>query len=269
MLCEGDGTCCFSLWIPQRYPCPSADVSSKEPTSLHNVDPRRNKLQLHNRIRRLPRSLNCGKKSALSDSGISEVPSETDFSSVGYVVLQSSEWITAPLTVTVSTVSYDCWVFYVGLISAQFPTIFRDSRTGKGLFSHGLVPNGRLIVKYRGERIPEEMVHDRKLHYCGQGIDDEYILSINGFETAIEATLIGTHAKYANDRCSPNARFVTVPLIGSDVKLGFIEARRDIEAEEEIFVDYGWPSDSGGCQFVCECGADNYREVIGEIPSTS
>ena len=105
---------------------------------------------------------------------------------------------------------------------------------GKGLFTRKAIPKGTRIVEYKGKRSKWKDVKD-------EDGKNGYIFYINR-NNVINALPVKTAlARYANDARGlvritglvNNAEYVV------DGLKAFIESKRDIPANSEIFVDYG------------------------------
>jgi SET domain-containing protein len=128
-------------------------------------------------------------------------------------------------------------------------TIADSSIHGRGCFATVRFPRGKRIAEYTGERISnaeaERRAARRILRICG--IDDQW--SLDGSRGGN-----GTH--YLNHSCSPNS--FTRLLHGHLIFF----ALRDIEAGEEITVDYGDTLHPDTKK--CICGASNCRGTINK-----
>lgn len=128
--------------------------------------------------------------------------------------------------------------------------IRKSSIEGKGCFSRIPFKRGRKIAEYAGERISNAEANRRagrrRLRICA--IDDHW--SLDGSRGGN-----GTH--YINHSCEPNSYMKT--LYGHILFL----ALRDIEAGEEITVDYESTLHSDKKR--CTCGARSCRGTINKI----
>ncbi|HEX8473252.1 MAG TPA: SET domain-containing protein-lysine N-methyltransferase [Pyrinomonadaceae bacterium] len=116
---------------------------------------------------------------------------------------------------------------------------------GKGCFA--LVPFARRkkIAAYAGELIRGKRKIQRRLDQQ----DAIKIIQLND-EVAIDGLVGGDETAYINHSCAPNAYMRVAP---GDRIIFF--ALRDIEAGEEITMDYRDPTHPE----VCKCGAPNCR----------
>lgn len=105
---------------------------------------------------------------------------------------------------------------------------------GKGLFTKKFIPKGTRIVEYKGRRTTWKDVKDED----GKNV---YIFFINRNNVIDGARSMKSLARYANDaRGLSRIKGVTnnADYIVEDLR-AFIEAKKDIPAGSEIFVDYG------------------------------
>jgi hypothetical protein len=106
--------------------------------------------------------------------------------------------------------------------------------SGKGLFTKKFIPKGARIVEYKGRISAWKDVKD-------EDGKNGYIFYVNRNHVIDGKPFLKAHARYAND-----ARGITkikglvnnCDYVIEGVK-AFIEAKRDIPAGSEIFVDYG------------------------------
>lgn len=93
----------------------------------------------------------------------------------------------------------------------------------------------------------------------GRLIDDADFESDYGIDMGGDVTL-EPHApfRYLNHSCNPNCELVDAPP--NSVALLQVVALREIAANEEITIDYGWPSE---LMTPCDCRSANCRGVIG------
>jgi SET domain-containing protein len=119
---------------------------------------------------------------------------------------------------------------------------------GQGCFAAAGFKRGRKIAEYTGEKISRREVARRV-----KGKRRLYISGINSY-WAIDGNCGGNGTQFINHSCEPNCFSKVV----RDHILFF--ALRDIEAGEEILLDYGdsYHSDSKRCN----CGAPSCRGRI-------
>ncbi len=121
---------------------------------------------------------------------------------------------------------------------------------GRGCFAAVAFKQGRKIVEYAGERISRREVarrlkNKRRIH----------ISNINSY-WAIDGSRGGNGSQFINHSCEPNcqARIVHGHLL--------FFALRDIEAGEELLLDYGESYHSDKKR--CKCGAATCRRRINK-----
>lgn len=135
----------------------------------------------------------------------------------------------------------------------------RSGVHGKGVFALVNIPEGETLIEYTGEVITWTEALDRHPHDPSDPnhtfyfhIDEEHV---------IDAKYGGNSARWINHSCKPNCE--------ADVEDGrvFIRSKRDIEAGEELFYDYGLVIDEPltpklKAQYPCWCGAKNCRGTL-------
>ncbi|MEN9560942.1 MAG: hypothetical protein RIQ56_215 [Candidatus Parcubacteria bacterium] len=101
----------------------------------------------------------------------------------------------------------------------------RRSKPGKGLglFARSGMEAGEFVIEYTGKKIPTTVADTLTTKYLFE-IDEHW--TIDGSDRT-------NIARYVNHSCMPNCE--------ADVRDGriFFHALRDIEAEEELTLDYG------------------------------
>ena len=94
---------------------------------------------------------------------------------------------------------------------------------GLGLYSRMSIEAGEFVIEYTGTKIPTKIADELPTKYLFE-IDDEW---------TIDGSSRTNIARYVNHSCAPNCE--------ADVRDGriYFEAVRDIEAGEELSIDYG------------------------------
>ena len=135
----------------------------------------------------------------------------------------------------------------------------RSGVHGKGVYAVVDLAEGETLIEYVGEIItwdealrrhphdPSDPNHTFYFH-----IDEDHV---------IDAKVGGNSARWINHSCKPNCE--------ADVEDGrvFIRARRNIEAGEELFYDYGLVIDEPytpklKAEYPCWCGAKKCRGTL-------
>ena len=128
---------------------------------------------------------------------------------------------------------------------------------GRGVYAAQLIPEGRRIIEYTGERVSWEAAPD----------DDDNPHTFNfGLENGevINPEVGGNDARWINHSCDPNCEAVE-----EDDRI-FIDSLRDIQTGEELLYDYHMELDepiteSAKEKFACHCGAKNCRGTMIEL----
>jgi SET domain-containing protein len=108
-------------------------------------------------------------------------------------------------------------------------------QAGKGLFTKVSIAKGETIVEYKGRKTTWKEVEDKE-------IDNLYIMYVTEDNVIDAGKHLKSFARYANDASGltkikglqNNAHFVH-----DDTGKVYMEAKRNIAADEEIFVGYG------------------------------
>ena len=112
---------------------------------------------------------------------------------------------------------------------------------GQGLFAGQEIKQGTKIIRYIGEKIPQEET-DRRL-----AVGNVYIFGLNE-RYAIDGSTPKNTARYINHSCDPNCEVEKTP------DTIWIVAVRDIAAGEELSYDYGYDARDYQ-ENPCNCGA--------------
>lgn len=110
-----------------------------------------------------------------------------------------------------------------------------------GLFATQLIPQGTRIVEYIGEKITKEESAKRLAAY------NAYIVHLN-YRYDLDGSTLDNAARYINHSCAPNC------AVDSTAEQIWIVAGRDIQAGEELCVNYGFDA-TDYTRFPCHCGA--------------
>ncbi len=137
----------------------------------------------------------------------------------------------------------------------------RDSPIhGKGVFAIRPIPRGTTIVEYTGERISWDEA-DRREEEKDDG-DTHTMLFTVSKKVVIDATRRGSDARYVNHSCWGNCRtFIDKDRV-------YIESRRNIQPEEELFYDYKLSMDGAKITkklrkaYACRCGSSKCRGTL-------
>jgi SET domain-containing protein len=124
----------------------------------------------------------------------------------------------------------------------------RSPIQGRGLFALSPVPARRKLGELGGERITEREAR-RRARQRGRIAIVEF-----GDGTALDASRGGTHFRYVNHSCAPNAYMRRA--------YGRVEfySLRPIEPGEEVTCDYGETHHDG--KLPCRCGSPHCRRLL-------
>ena len=146
-------------------------------------------------------------------------------------------------------------------ISRNF-AVRRSPIHGRGVFALKHIPRGTRIIEYKGELISDAEA-DRRYSRIHENSPHTMLFSVDG-GLVIDATRRGNSARWINHSCSPNCE------IAEEGARVFIDARRDIQAGEELAYDYNLQigerhTRAAKREHACFCGARRCRgTMLGE-----
>ena len=138
-------------------------------------------------------------------------------------------------------------------------SVRRSPIHGKGVFATVTILRGELICEYKGKRVPWETAMTGPPRDLAQP-DHTFLFDI-GDGYVIDGAVGGNSARWINHSCNPNC----VPEL--DGQKIFIRARRNIDAGEELSIDYALVGDEKMSKalrerYVCHCGARQCRGTM-------
>jgi SET domain-containing protein len=119
--------------------------------------------------------------------------------------------------------------------------------SGAGLFASDHIEAGRVVIRLGGRLVSTSELQDLLVN------SSRYVDTLTVCDDVHLVLPPGTKVHYGNHSCDPNL-WHAGPYE--------IVARRDIEAWEEVTVDYGTQSGAPGFFMGCSCGADVCRGVV-------
>lgn len=130
---------------------------------------------------------------------------------------------------------------------------------GRGGFALKRIPKGTRIAEYTGERISQDVANSR-YDDDTMGRHHTFLFTLDD-DTVVDGAVGGSDARFINHSCAPNCEAVI------ERRRIWIEAIRDIKANEELVYDYQYErtSDHGPedeRMYKCRCGAKNCRGTI-------
>jgi uncharacterized protein len=117
-----------------------------------------------------------------------------------------------------------------------------------GIYAEEFIPAGRKVIEYTGEKISRRETKRRS-----EASDLIYLFTLDNYWT-LDGSVGGSGAQYINHSCDPN--LVTRIIKGHIIYM----TRRDIEAGEELTVDYRF--DKKVERVECLCGTAKCRGTI-------
>lgn len=126
-----------------------------------------------------------------------------------------------------------------------------------GLFALEYIGKDEFVIEYVGEIIRSVIADLREQRYEKIGIGSSYLFRIDQ-EFVVDATTIGSVARFINHSCEPNcyAKIITA----ENQKHIVIYTKRPIEVGEEITYDYKFPLEDD--KIPCYCGAEKCRGFL-------
>lgn len=117
-----------------------------------------------------------------------------------------------------------------------------------GVYAEELIPKGRKIIEYTGERISRRETKRRF-----ESREENYLFTLDSYWT-VDGAVGGSGAQYINHCCDPNCF--------SSIQKGHIlyMAKRDIQPGEELTIDYRFDKDVE--TVACKCGTPACRGTI-------
>ncbi|CAF0854976.1 unnamed protein product [Adineta ricciae] len=146
--------------------------------------------------------------------------------------------------------------------------LFKTEMKGHGLRTTSTIRKGRFLAEYVGEVIDMDELARRNKKYKRDGNIHQYVMSlIHG--TVIDSTMKGNWARFINHSCEPNC-VAEKWLVNGEYRMG-IFAKRDLDVNEEITIDYRFESSNAAdlANEKCYCGAPTCRGTISIKPNNN
>ena len=122
-----------------------------------------------------------------------------------------------------------------------------------GVFTDEPIVQGTQVLEYRGEEIGLQVGERRQEMYERNG-EIDYLFRVDD-QLIVDATRMGSLARFVNHSCAPNCVSKIVPHAGR--KKIVLYTKRDIEAGEELSYDYKFELEDE--KIPCHCGAATCR----------
>lgn len=144
-------------------------------------------------------------------------------------------------------------------MSSRKLVVRRSGVHGKGVFAAQPLRAGERLLEYKGQRISWKEAVRRHPHNPDEPNHTFYFALEDG--RVIDGNVDGNSARWINHSCAPNCE---AEEIEGRV---FIQALRDISADEELFYDYGLVIDERQTkklkkEYACYCGARKCRGTM-------
>lgn len=143
---------------------------------------------------------------------------------------------------------------------SEFVEVRGSEIHGRGVYAAKAIPNEEYFIEYVGNLIGKDESEKRAWKQYAKsektGAAAVYIFNLTN-KWDLDGDVEWNPARLVNHSCEPNSEAI------QDGKRVYLQALRNIEADEEITFDYGFEIDSYK-DHPCRCGADNcFGYIVG------
>lgn len=129
---------------------------------------------------------------------------------------------------------------------------------GWGLMAREFIPADTMLIDYRGDVIRKPLADKREAQYKASHKDCYLFTSSDEF--VVDATDVGSIARFCNHSCSPSL-YTKIFEVNGASRLVFI-TKADVPAGQELTYDYRFEREEGLNRIPCQCGAPTCKRYI-------
>jgi SET domain-containing protein len=144
---------------------------------------------------------------------------------------------------------------HIARLNPKFACFHLDIRRSRierlGVFTKEVIPQGRRVIQYTGERISQREAMRRTVRMFLSGKAERVYTVLLNRRSKLDGSVGGSGAEFINHSCDPN---LTMRRIRGKI---FLYSFKKIRAGEELTVDYGFR-----CSCPCRCGSTKCRGTM-------
>uniref|UniRef100_A0AC35FY65 Histone-lysine N-methyltransferase n=1 Tax=Panagrolaimus sp. PS1159 TaxID=55785 RepID=A0AC35FY65_9BILA len=150
---------------------------------------------------------------------------------------------------------------YLVFLWEHWLKLARSTIHGRCVFAIKSILKNTCLIEYVGTFIHQTEADRKEKQYREAGITSIYFFAVsNGVVIDIDATKFGNNARYINHACRANVYSKEYDVDGQ--KKIFFHAKRNIQAGEELTIDYNFEYDPLQQRIPCKCGLPGCRKYL-------